>query len=120
MLCYRPDLTKAIEKHASFKSLLRRIPNAKLYLKWQPIFNQPKEKIPFNERVWAIHIHTLTKHARSVNEVLNNIYDKLAKRGFPLDIKFSLYTNGGVQLMSVGCEGAPTLKEKGRNKGPSL
>ena len=48
-----------------------------------------------------------------MNEALNTIYDKTAKKGFPLDIKFSLYTNGGVQLMSVGTEGK---KHSGRKE----
>ena len=107
--CNRDTLTEAIHQAPQFKQLLKTHPNAKIYLVWDTIRNSPTQAVDWKKRIQAMHVVAETSVAKKVDNVLHLIYNTTKKKNFPLDRKFTPYTNGGERHMSVGKKERKTL-----------
>ena len=93
--------------HTKFQRLKDK--GASIVVTWDFIKTHPTDMPAHRERVFAQHIEVQGSYKNQILKVLDSIYDKNNRNGFPLHRKCIMLPNAGEKAMAVGSQKIPTL-----------
>ena len=85
------DLAEAIRQHKLYKAMLTTHSNVQIYIQSGFIRLHQQEKVPVENRIYAMFLWTQQQYRQVVFDVLTAIYDSKKKTGFPLHRKYIVW-----------------------------
>ena len=75
-------------------------------LRWKHIQSEPRQFVPFDDRVNAVHVYCARRHYNQLLGLLNKIYHHKRKVGFPQHKRFYFVPDFGTTQCKMSREGA--------------